>query len=130
MLQSFDDSIIGWTVKPTYKFEVDQLSTQGVFYNNLRKDFPFGIRQPQTIAGAANNGKYLTIDKFDTDLLNREYGWIMLCWAVKHFLYIVDTVLLMVLSRYKGLVHVKPIDILTPVLNCGLWVLWCVYAYT
>ena len=70
------------------------------------------------------------IEDLDTSLLNREYGWIMLCWAVKHYLYIVDCFLLMTLKIYKGKVNIKAIDIITPIINCGIWVFWCIYAWT
>lgn len=61
---------------------------------------------------------------FKTHILNNEYGWICLCYAVKHFIYIIDTVV-MIRRTYSSAV-----DIIPPILNCGLWVLWMIYGFT
>lgn len=61
---------------------------------------------------------------FNTHLLNNEYGWICLCYAVKHFIYLIDTGMLL---RRK---YCMPIDLVAPILNCGLWVLWMIYGFT
>lgn len=65
-----------------------------------------------------------TIQRLDTDLLNREYAWICLCYMIKHFLYIIDFALL--LKRQKC----KMWDVLTHILNLGIWVLWGIYGWT
>lgn len=53
----------------------------------------------------------------------REYGWICLCYTIKHFVYIIDTVMLM------GKKYCTPIDILPPVVNFIMWGLWMLYGF-
>lgn len=53
----------------------------------------------------------------------REYGWICLCYTIKHFVYIIDTVMIMSPERSK------PIDVLVPVVNFIMWGLWMLYGF-
>ena len=63
------------------------------------------------------------ISDFDTDLLNREYAWICLCYIIKHTLYLMDFSVLYQLKLCKLW------DFLTPLLNISMWVLWGVYGW-
>ena len=53
----------------------------------------------------------------------REYGWICLCYTIKHLIYIADTVMLM------GKTYCKPHDVLVPVVNFIMWGLWMLYGF-
>lgn len=53
----------------------------------------------------------------------REYGWICLCYTIKHLIYIADTVMLM------GKKLSTPIDVLVPVVNFIMWGLWMLYGF-
>ena len=64
-----------------------------------------------------------TVSEFDTDLLNREYAWICLCYIIKHALYFFDFATLFNQRKCKQW------DFLTPLLNLGLWVLWGLYGW-
>lgn len=67
-----------------------------------------------------------TIKTYKTDetrLELREYGWIALCYTIKHFVYIIDTVLLMKEKRNL------PYDIVTPIANFLMWGLWMLYGF-
>lgn len=64
-----------------------------------------------------------TVAEFDSDLLNREYAWICLCYIVKHALYFFDFATLFNLRKCKQW------DLLTPLLNLALWVLWGLYGW-
>lgn len=71
-----------------------------------------------------SSNQAMIISEMDTDLLNREYAWICLCYIVKHFLYSIDFFLL-----YKRK-FCRVYDFATPLLNFALWVLWGIYGWT
>ena len=64
------------------------------------------------------------ITKDEINMLEmREYGWICLCYTIKHLIYIADTVMLM------GKTYCKPHDVLVPVVNFIMWGLWMLYGF-
>jgi hypothetical protein len=71
-----------------------------------------------------NKNNAFSISNLDTDLLNREYAWICLCYMIKHALYIIDFYLLYKRNR------VAYWDFLTPLNNLWLWVMWGIYGWT
>ena len=58
-----------------------------------------------------------------TRLEMREYGWICLCYTIKHLVYIVDTTMLI------GRKFSKPIDLAAPIVNFIMWGLWTLYGF-
>src|SRR3990167_9222080 len=64
------------------------------------------------------------IQRFPTNLVANEYAWICLCYMIKHFLYIIDFVILI---RHM---YCKLYDLAGPVLNLGMWTLWGIYGWT
>lgn len=61
--------------------------------------------------------------KEPTRLEMREYGWICLCYFVKHVIYIIDTILL--LSKK----YAMALDIIAPVVNAIMWGAWTLYGF-
>lgn len=55
----------------------------------------------------------------------REYGWIALCYTIKQFVYIIDTILL---TRSIP-AHVTVIDVITPAANFLMWGLWMLFGF-
>lgn len=60
---------------------------------------------------------------YPSNLLNREYAWICLCYAIKHFFYLIDT------AMWVNKKFCRPMDLVAPFLNLGLWVLWGLYGW-
>lgn len=58
-----------------------------------------------------------------TRLEMREYGWIALCYFVKHVVYIIDTILL-ITKKYA-----MALDIIAPVVNAIMWGAWTLYGF-
>jgi len=58
-----------------------------------------------------------------TSLLNCEFGWICLCYAIKHFLYLIDCALLF--PKKRSAVQ----DFITHINNCALWLLWAIFGW-
>jgi len=83
------------------------------------KDSKFGV-SPYRFNEGDESG--IPLD-FNTHILNNEYGWICLCYAIKHLIYFLDTLNLM---RLK---FCLPQDLAPPILNCALWVLWMLYGF-
>lgn len=79
-------------------------------------DIPFGLIQ-------LDPSKPYLISDLDTDLINREYAWICLCYIVKHTLYCVDFT---ILFRKK---YCKLWDFLGYLMNLWLWVMWGAYGW-
>lgn len=77
---------------------------------------------PRSLYGIAGD-KTPGYQSYPTELLNQEYAWICLCYAIKHFVYLLDTAML--LKNKIG----KITDIIPPVLNLGIWVLWGIYGW-
>lgn len=84
-------------------------------------------------ATSANNNMMMSnvfrIGYYNTDLINREYAWICLCWIIKYFFYTVEAVYFMVAKKMSVKPHVKPWDIATPILMLILWILWGAYGW-
>lgn len=64
------------------------------------------------------------ISEYESDLLNREYAWVCLCYIIKHALYFLD---FMRLHKRK---LSKLYDFITPIMNMWLWIMWGVYGWT
>lgn len=63
------------------------------------------------------------ISEYDTDLLNREYAWICLCYIIKHTFYLADFAMLF--RRKLCKLH----DFITPLMNIWLWIMWGIYGW-
>lgn len=61
--------------------------------------------------------------QYPTNLLNREFAWICLCYAIKHFFYLIDTIM------WVSKKFCKVMDIIPPLLNMLLWGLWGLYGW-
>lgn len=70
-----------------------------------------------------NANAAFAINDHPTDLLNREYAWICLCYMIKHAAYIAD---FFILFKRK---LCKPWDFVTPVMNLWLWTMWGIYGW-
>jgi hypothetical protein len=68
-------------------------------------------------------GKSFPISARDTDLINREYAWICLCYIIKHAFYFADT--FMNNRKFKG----RWYDYLTNLSNLALWTVWGLYGW-
>ena len=64
--------------------------------------------------------------EYPTDLINREFAWICLCYFIKHFLYMCHTVYMV---RNENQYKARSIDFFSPILNGGLWLLWALYGW-
>lgn len=84
--------------------------------NGYFGDVPFGLIQ-------LDPTKPYLISDLDTDLLNREYAWICLCYIIKHALYCID---FSILFRKK---YCKIWDFLGYIMNLWLWVMWGAYGW-
>jgi len=66
----------------------------------------------------------LGFKEFPSQFFQYEYGWICLCYSIKYFVYLIDTLILVKKKVCRG------IDIVPPVLMTFIWVLWLIYAFT
>ena len=88
---------------------------------------PFGIMNLDN--DPMNAGKVFRIEDYETDLLNREYAWICLCYIIKHTFYLAETLFMLQYKKFKVPPHGRPIDVATPLLNVSLWIFWGVYGW-
>lgn len=63
------------------------------------------------------------ISDFNSDLLNKEYAWMCLCYVIKHAFYLADFA---ILFRRK---FCKLHDFITPLMNLWLWVMWGIFGW-
>ena len=121
---SRDDSIIGWQPKPTDIEGIPNSFRTYIDSNGIETRANFGI-SPISFSKANTVFK---ISSFDTDLLNREYAWMCLCWFIKHFFYLIEALYLMKKSKQLK-ITILPLDLVTHVLNMTLWGFWTVYGW-
>lgn len=123
---SRDDSIVGWQPKPLNGDGNIAMSIRSYDDNGTKKEVGFGI-----LGIAFTKGAEITyqIGQFDTDLLNREYAWMCLCWFIKHFFYFLEAIYLLVKKQNYKNANILPQDLATHVLNATLWGFWTVYGW-
>ncbi len=90
--------------------------------NNTVKMYRPDPTKPQGAYGITGPGSP-SYQQFPSNLLNQEFAWICLCYAIKHFFYLIDTVMWVTKKFCKAM------DIVPPLLNMLLWGLWGLYGW-
>lgn len=87
--------------------------------------FGFNANNNPALLGIAylNPNAAWQIGDYKTDLLNREYAWIALCYMIKHAFYLADFGILF--KRKLCKLH----DFITPIMNLWLWTMWGIFGW-
>ena len=89
----------------------NQTYTPSIVMKDL-KNIAWGIRNVDLDFRNSGSGSMMQnvfkIEWYGSDLINREYAWICLCYIIKYFFYTLEAVYFMVAKKMQVKPHVKP----------------------
>ena len=120
-LYNKEDRVQGWRIKYLPVDDVSRYTTtvDGTSYTLGYIDSRY-YTSPGTVTSLS------TFIEYPTDLINREYAWMCLCYFIKYFLYMCDTVYMVrKVDKFKA----KSIDFFSSIMMGSLWLLWALYGW-
>jgi uncharacterized protein with PQ loop repeat len=82
-----------------------------------------GLEESSTKTSADGDFTVMTLKDSANNLMNCEFGWIILAYCLKYLIYIIDTI--MMISKKRS----TAVDLVPVVLNFIVWVIWTLYAF-